>query len=773
MNKTKNYAISQIFLLVLSLFAIAFIIGEADKVNAFNTECNVGIAGDSLCQAMHKDSSYSCIDGECVKEQVTSTNSETDKKENFGKEAGKTALNTGLSALAGQAVNKYVFSASKTSGMIKLAGLGKVSETAVLTEAENLIAAGKYTEAHELIQASNAGVLKQGAFSKFLTGAFKSGALKGSSGWTSVGYIATYAAIAVAAGLLARFIAPMFGASVEQAQVIGYTTGAAVFGGLVVAALASGPWGWAAGAAIAIVGILGFYKKESLEVVAFQCLPYSAPKGGEKCELCNNQDVPCSEYQCKSLGRGCELVNKGTTEELCIFSSRGDITEPEIQPWQQVLTDGFVYNPIEVLPGERGARITTLSGECVPPFTQIRFGVTLNEPARCKISTNRSNSYEEMGKQYLSYGYDTYNHSMTISFPDKASVEAEGYNYDEGFNEWFIRCEDVAGNSNTANFVFRFCVDESPDLSPPSIVTSSPLNNAPIGYNVTTLSPTFYLNKPAECKWDYLDKTYGDMSYEMSCADELTDATAYNNQMLYPCDATLSGLVNYEKNKFYIRCKSYPLKENEAEKVVMEKSYEYVLQGTRQLEITEITPNETVSSSSDTINVPLEVRTIGGYDEGKSVCYYSLTTGSPKWVMFYETNSYIHKQNLWFSPGAHDILVRCIDNAGNTDTEEITLNVESDTVSPLIARAYYEDGYLKLVTNEEAECVYSLFDCEYAFEDGVLLTTSENLNHFTLWDTTLSLYVKCQDIYLNRPARANECSIVVRAEDFVSPQEEA
>ena len=42
------------------------------------------------------------------------------------------------------------------------------------------------------------------------------------------------------------------------------------------------------------------------------------------------------------------------------------------------------------------------------------------------------------------------------------------------------------------------------------------------------------------------------------------------------------------------------------------------------------------------------------------------------------------------------------------DTEVAEFTVESDTVSPLIARVYNEDGYLKIITNEDVSFYVSI-----------------------------------------------------------------
>ena len=76
-------------------------------------------------------------------------------------------------------------------------------------------------------------------------------------------------------------------------------------------------------------------------------------------------------------------------------------------------------------------------------------------------------------------------------------------------------------------------------------------------------------------------------------------------------------------------------------------------------------------------------------------------------------------------------------------------------------RAYHEETYLKLVTNEEAECVYDTVDCSYLFDDGIKMTEVDDTEHYTDWNTNINFYTKCQDEYGNQPM-PNECSIIVK-----------
>lgn len=184
--------------------------------------------------------------------------------------------------------------------------------------------------------------------------------------------------------------------------------------------------------------------------------------------------------------------------------------------------------------------------------------------------------------------------------------------------------------------------------------------------------------------------------------------------------------------------------------------------GTRQLYISEVKPNETtIRGSTDSIKITLEATTSAGYKEGESICSRS-NTRSGAYIKFSEnTGSHQHSTNIWLGPGSYNYFIRCIDQAGNSDTKEIGFTVETDTQAPVVVRAFHETTFLKLITNEKAECVYGTDDCSYLFEDGIEMNVVGDTGHTTNWDPDTSFYIKCQDEFENRPF-PNDCSITVR-----------
>lgn len=525
----------------------------------------------------------------------------------------------------------------------------------------------------------------------------------------------------------------------------------------------SGPWGWVVTGIAMLFTFLFTFKKTKYAIVTFSCYPWDAPTGGEDCEECNKQDLlSCGEYQCRSLGRSCAFLSN---EELCYGNNTGDVDPPIIQPWEDILTLEYTYKPDNAIsPPDRGVIIERESeSRCVLPFTRLRFGVILDEPAKCKIDPDREKDFEDMSNFFGESSTDKYNHSHTLSLPSPDALAEQNITLqNDGQFSLYARCEDLQGNSNPANFVFKYCVDEGPDTFPPVIEKTSILNGMPIGFNQTSIDLGVYVNEPAECRWSHLDKGYDDMETEMSCS---TNVLEMNAQLLYQCSTTLTGLKDGVDNNFYFRCEDQPhLKgtDRERDRNKNPSSYKFTLAGTRPLVIDSVEPNEkTISDSTDLVKVTLEARTSAGYKEGEANCYFSDTGAENSFVKFFETGTHEHTQDLWLSEGDYTYHIRCVDLGGNSDSTTTGFTIESDFTAPIVVRVFREGQNLKIMTNEKAACVYDTVDCSYLFENGIDMNVIDDVEHFITWDPDSNFYIKCQDEFGNNPF-PNQCSIIVK-----------
>ena len=202
------------------------------------------------------------------------------------------------------------------------------------------------------------------------------------------------------------------------------------------------------------------------------------------------------------------------------------------------------------------------------------------------------------------------------------------------------------------------------------------------------------------------------------------------------------------------------------ERNVMTQSYNLIVKGSLPLNIVSSSPNGTVKGSTETIPVDLQVETDDGAEEGKAFCSFSPTGLEGSYVEMLETNSYQHKQQIYLGNGNYRYYFRCTDLGGNTAVNSTAFSVFVDRAAPAVTRVYRDEAAgLKVVTNEDAQCAYSLTTCNFAIKDGIQMGYSNveimDIN-YAEWKANTNYYIKCQDSYGNAP-NPNECSVIVRA----------
>jgi len=549
--------------------------------------------------------------------------------------------------------------------------------------------------------------------------------------------------------------------------------------------------GWIAAAIIIVVTaiVAAFtYQDFSLETFTYIVQPWKAPYGGERCEKCNKLDYGCNEYQCHSFGAACGIVNKGTQDEKCAWLNPDDHLSPDITLNQQVLDEQDLKSkPLDItLPSsEKGFEILPKSGEeCIASFTEVKIGLITNELAECKFDLNRSKEYNNM-LSYMEEGNSLiYNHTLIIpaaGAPSTSALENLGIELENGLPKYllYFKCRDMNENTNNADFIIQFCIEEGPDTHAPVIKGTSVTNPAYISNNQTSAEIEVYTNEPADCKWDFEDTSYDRMTYNMTdCSSQLQDyLVGYN----YGCKVNLTGIKKEQQNKYYFRCKDQPWLGVDEEHLrnPSGQSYVQILTGTSSLLIDSLKVNDKdkgsiIKDSTSPVQVRLVAKTSNGAEEGKAKCKYSFdgfedwfTNGGQFWqgTDGFRVENY---QDLFLDAGNYNISVTCFDIGGNVAYDSIEFSVEQDLQAPIITRAYFEEGYLKLITDEESSCVYSLFNegCNYLFVDGNEISTTDGINHLVEWSTEAEMYIKCKDEYGNLP-ESGQCSIqILNSENF-------
>lgn len=532
------------------------------------------------------------------------------------------------------------------------------------------------------------------------------------------------------------------------------------FGAIGAEAAALAPWiGIGVGVAIFVLT----YEETKTEIVQFECLPYEAPYGGNNCELCNEDPAkPCSEYRCKSLGQACEIINKGSEEEQCIWTSKNDVTGPIIEPDEEALTKGLEYVKLE----PNGYRIEDPENKnkCLTPFSAFTFGVKANEPAKCREDLVRTENFDDMTYPFGNSQLFRSEHKQLLPVSNPFAEEENGGEFgkvvhNNGITTLYVRCVDGNGNGgDSKELAFSFCTDSGPDKRPPTIMETSLPSGSPIRSGAGETPYIIYVNEPSQCRWSHQNRDYDAMENQMECA---SNQVQFNANFNYPCSTTLTGIIDKIDNNFYFAC--VDLKGNK-----MPQTYPMVLKGTEPLTIDSTGPKGLVQGSTSSVGVTLSVTTSHGANQGKAICGYSEDREDiEKFVNMQNTNDYVHNQTIFRPTGNYTYYFRCSDGA-NTAVANTTFSVYSDTAPPKVTRIYRDGGSIKLITDEEANCAYSTTNCDYSFEDGLPMNweNGNKMKHLTTWDDKVTYYIKCQDMRGKGPTSPNACQVIVQGSEF-------
>lgn len=473
--------------------------------------------------------------------------------------------------------------------------------------------------------------------------------------------------------------------------------------------------------------------------IDFTCMPWEPPDGGEKCNECNKLDVPCTEYRCESLGSLCQLINKGTGNELCIAKPANE-TSPIITPFDNAISTGYKYQNVR----SDGFEIVNAStGECIEPYTSVDFGIKVDPFARCRISNDSKEDYNEMTELFGPKGnYILPAHVTKLFFPNPEAFR-NVYNLTdsqiEELGKWelYVKCKTASGKINPEPYQIKTCIKPGPDLTPPRITLTQPLSGGFIEYNVDEKEVLFYVNEPSQCRWSDRDEDFNKMNNTIQCETN----PAIFTQFGWKCSTKLNGLKN--NTQFFVRCQDTSDNKN-----TMVESYLYEIKTSESnLTISEIIPRveEIMVSGVEPVSVKLRVSTSGGALDGEASCRWEGNNYGDSFV--YEGNgSDIHEYNLNLLQGRYDLNFFCEDVARNKAQNSTSFTIKIDKYGPRVIRILYDFG-LKITTNENAECKYS-FNRKFDYDNATKMSGS-GTEHNAPW-IFKTYYVQCSDQYKNK-----------------------
>ncbi len=765
----KAEAITQILILVIGIVAISWMIGgEVRVVSADVGDCGGTCVVQGSCSGTVNLASTSCNEKVCCVPKTEQEDSSNKFLEGIIPGVITTVVSTaasvGTTAIMNNALGPQISPSLSTSGLKP----GLLDPNVPLTP----------------------GTTPPTIDPK--TGFKISKIFKAKIGKISVGKIITNAMWAATTAIIISYVAKKFASERNAADLktvawIGAgvgtiaTTLMGVFG-------VAGPLGLiAAGITAVFAGVYMVvgYQDYSKELFTFSSKLWQPVSGGASCSKCNELKYGCSEYLCHSYGAACDWKNTETEYETCIEINKGDKKQPIITPLKNVYEEN-------VFPNDKYSYTTSAAGTkikysedtkgCVPPFSSITIALETDEPAHCRIvpfePINGADAKTIFGLMKDMAEGTSYTKNHTVRLPSsvtasQSAMKEAGYVLTNGGDyPFYVRCDDIQGNINSMDYLFFFCVQTGPDTDPPEITGTKPPQNYFMPYDEEETPIEIYTNEPADCKWDLDRKSYEFMSFEFDkCSKNLNDKISGE----FGCKGTLTGIEKNKDSEYYIACIDKPElagtdKESERNKGAI---YELVLKGTDELIVKDVAinggPNETtIKDSIPEVKVNIEIETFGGAEEGKSRCKYSTDKTEPREYYFFNnerSREYLYKNthSLYLPAGIHEYFIHCEDSAGNVAETMINFTIEVDNTPPTVVRIYKEDeeeSYLKIITDETGECVYSSSTCTYLFEDGVKMTDLGK-EHYTPWNINTDFYIKCRDERKIGPD-LTECSIVAR-----------
>ncbi|MBT6690146.1 hypothetical protein HOB04_02115 [archaeon] len=547
----------------------------------------------------------------------------------------------------------------------------------------------------------------------------------------------------VAGAMLAQWLGLSEGGSMLM-SIGGGMVGAALMGAKVLSAAVYTALLWVGIFLIVLSLFFGMADCPPIEI-EFECQPWQASIGGDSCEECNGDLLkPCSEYRCESLGAGCEFINEGSGDELCVSGNPNDVTPPIVR---RNIAIGFAGG--SYIDSENGFSVVSEGGGCVDAYTPLEFGIVTSEPAQCRFDVV-ANEFEEMSYELGSHSY-TYNHSTVFSLPDPSHGESQGLNWTSELT-LYIKCQDRYGMISPEFFEVDMCVVEGDDVTPPVVVGSEPESGDIVSFDAVNVSALIVTNELAECRWDLVDVSYSSMSNDLVCLDLLGRPSSVFG---YECSGVLD--IGNSSRDYYFRCMDQPWENETSDRNANVESFVLSLEKpSSKISIDKVEPDSDFEVNTDYTTIELKVATSGGGDS--HFCSYSFSGYDTMIEMFETGESRTHVQSLNRPAGSNEIFVECRDETGDFDRGLTEFEIVRDSSTPIVARVWQAGSRLHFITTEDAECKYSMETCRFSWGDGEDAGSGEE--HSIGVINGNAYYIKCKDDFGNVP---DGCSIEVVA----------
>ncbi|MFB6246774.1 MAG: hypothetical protein ABEI74_04255, partial [Candidatus Pacearchaeota archaeon] len=362
------------------------------------------------------------------------------------------------------------------------------------------------------------------------------------------------------------------------------------------------------------------------------------------------------------------------------------------------------------------------------PQSNYSVNVQIDEEVNgCKWS-QKSQSFENM----------TYNFDMGRCSANYAECGvADLRNFEEGTNDFFMKCNDTAGNIGSSEYSLEVLDDRNKsefiEENGLEIVSSSLEQNQ----TVSTSDPPATLNVKIEtakghnsgkaiCKYNFGSKQgYGSMNRFINTGSK---------QHSLP----LEQLATSGNRTLNIQC----------------QDIEGVSNATRRFNFTvdiDTSAPEIIANSTEEggrLKITTDEPAQCSFDRG--TCDFDIMQGEE--FSFGGVDNFVTNQSVEWNP-SQTYHIKCRDDLGNVNSGcAAKINDVATINGPAITRIWEDSGKMKVKTDREAKCYYSFNSCgipvrqnpkDKSMSDGI------STEHSTDWNPSNTYYIRCKDKWGN------------------------
>ncbi|GEM_PF-878612 len=301
------------------------------------------------------------------------------------------------------------------------------------------------------------------------------------------------------------------------------------------------------------------------------------------------------------------------------------------------------------------------SGAQAAGTTQVNLTLSTNEAATCKYGTATGQTYANKPNTFSTTGSTSHSTQVT------GLTNGQSYNY-------YVRCQDSAGNANTSDLTISFSVSNPPaDTTPPVMGNGTP--SGALAAGTTSTNITLTTNEAATCKYGTATgQTYANKPNTFST----TGSTSHSTQ--------ITGLTNGSSYTYRVRCQDTAGNANTSDLLI---SFSVSTPAdTTPPTMSNGTPTGTLTAGTASTNLTLSTNEA-------ATCKYGTATNQ----------SYAAKPNTFTTTGgtnhntpisgltngqSYNYYVRCQDSAGNPATTDLTISFSvaqpaGDTTAPTVS----------------------------------------------------------------------------------------